>query len=76
MALPSTTNSVLSSGVTLDPGNGTLSIQLLVGSGAPAIAANKGSVYFNTVGSSTSTRIYVQGTTGSTTGWFAVTTAS
>ena len=44
------------------------------GSGAPTITAPQGSVYLNTTGSSTSTRLYVN-TTGSTT-WTAVTTAA
>lgn len=44
------------------------------GSGAPTITAPQGSVYLNTTGSSTSTRMYIN-TTGSTT-WTAVTTAA
>jgi hypothetical protein len=44
-----------------------------VGSGAPTIAAAKGSIYLRSDGSSTSTRLYVSD--GSTT-WIAVTTAS
>lgn len=44
------------------------------GSGAPTISAQQGSVYLNTTGSSTSTRLYVN-TTGSTT-WTAVTTVA
>lgn len=42
------------------------------GSGAPTITAPQGSVYFNTTGSSVSTRMYIN-TTGSTV-WTAVTT--
>lgn len=42
------------------------------GSGAPTITAPQGSLYLNTTGSSTSTRMYIN-TTGSTT-WTAVTT--
>lgn len=44
------------------------------GSGAPTITAPQGSLYLNTTGSSTSTRMYIN-TTGSTT-WTAVTTAA
>ena len=43
------------------------------GSGAPTVAAAKGSIYLRSDGSSTSTRLYVSD--GSTT-WIAVTTAS
>lgn len=44
------------------------------GSGAPTITAPQGSVYFNTTGSSTSTRMYIN-TTGAST-WTAVTTVA
>jgi hypothetical protein len=44
-----------------------------IGSGAPTVAAAKGSIYLRSDGSSTSTRLYVSD--GSTT-WIAVTTAS
>lgn len=44
-----------------------------VGSGAPTVAAAKGSIYLRSDGSSTSTRLYVSD--GGTT-WIAVTTAS
>jgi hypothetical protein len=46
---------------------------IYVGSGAPTVAAAKGSIYLRSDGSSTSTRLYVSD--GSTT-WIAVTTAS
>jgi hypothetical protein len=46
---------------------------IYIGSGAPTIAAAKGSLYLRSDGSSTSTRLYVSD--GSTT-WIAVTTAS
>jgi hypothetical protein len=46
---------------------------MYVGSGAPTVAAAKGSIYLRSDGSSTSTRLYVSD--GSTT-WIAVTTAS
>lgn len=76
MALASKTNAELSSGVTLNPGDGTPTIQVLVGSGAPALASAKGSLYLNTAGSSTSTRAYIQTVSGSTTAWTAITTAA
>ena len=46
---------------------------LYFGSGAPTVAAAKGSLYLRSDGSSTSTRLYVSD--GGTT-WIAVTTAS
>lgn len=46
---------------------------IYVGSGAPTVAAGKGSLYLRSDGSSTSTRLYVSD--GGTT-WIAVTTAS
>jgi hypothetical protein len=48
-------------------------IGLYFGSGAPSISAAKGSLYVNTTGSSSSTRLYVN---NGTTTWVAVTTAS
>ncbi len=47
---------------------------LYFGSGAPSISAPKGSLYVNSTGSSTSTRLYVA--TDAVGGWAAVTTAS
>lgn len=44
------------------------------GTGAPTFSANKGTLYLNLTGSSTSTRLYIN-TTGSTT-WTNVTTAA
>ena len=52
----------------------TASFGIYLGSGAPTIAAAKGSLYLRSDGSSTSTRLYVN-SDGSTT-WVAVTTAS
>ena len=52
----------------------TASFGVFLGSGAPTIAAAKGSLYLRSDGSSTSTRLYVN-SDGSTT-WVAVTTAS
>lgn len=49
-------------------------VGIYFGAGAPTITAPQGSLYLNTTGSSTSTRMYVN-TTGSTT-WTAVTTAA
>lgn len=53
--------------------NTAVGMGVYVGSGAPTIAAAKGSIYLRSDGSSTSTRLYVSD--GSTT-WIAVTTAS
>ena len=47
---------------------------IYMGSGAPTVAAAKGSLYLRTDGSSTSTRAYIN-TDGSTT-WTAITTAA
>lgn len=51
----------------------TVNLGVFFGSGAPSIQAGNGSLYINTTGSSTSTRLYVNNG-GST--WVAVTTAS
>lgn len=53
---------------------GTAGVGVYFGSGAPSISAPHGSLYLNTSGSSTSTRLYVN-SDGATT-WVAVTTAS
>ena len=68
MALSSATNLSVDSGMTVG------GVQLLVGAGAPSMEAAKGSLYVNTTGSSTSTRVYVN-TNGSTT-WTNLTTAA
>jgi hypothetical protein len=47
---------------------------VFVGVGAPGINAAQGSLYLNTTGSSTSTRLYVN--TNGTNGWTSVTTAT
>jgi hypothetical protein len=52
----------------------TASFGIYLGSGAPTIAAAKGSLYLRSDGSSTSTRLYVN--SDSSTTWVAVTTAS
>jgi hypothetical protein len=51
----------------------TANFGIYLGSGAPTVAAAKGSLYLRTDGSSTSTRLFVSD--GGTT-WIAVTTAS
>ena len=51
----------------------TANFGIYVGSGAPTVAAAKGSLYLRTDGNSTSTRLY--SSDGGTT-WIAVTTAS
>lgn len=45
---------------------------IYVGSGAPTVTAAQGSIYIRTDGSTTSTRLYVRGSSS----WIAVTTAS
>lgn len=51
-----------------------LGISFIVGAGAPTQSAAKGSIYVNTTGSSTSTRMYIN-TDGATT-WASVTTSA
>jgi hypothetical protein len=53
--------------------NTAVGMGVYIGSGAPTVAAAKGSIYLRSDGSSTSTRLYVSD--GGTT-WIAVTTAS
>lgn len=50
------------------------SITINIGTGAPTFTANKGSLYINLTGSSTSTRAYVN--TDGSTGWTSITTAT
>lgn len=52
----------------------TEGLGLYFGQGAPGIVAAKGSLYINTTGSSTSTRMYIN--TGGSTVWTAFTTAA
>jgi len=52
----------------------TTNLGVFFGAGAPTLSAAQGSLYLNTTGNSTSTRMYVN--TNSTTGWTAVTTAT
>ena len=49
-------------------------ISFMVGAGVPSMSAAKGSIYVNTTGSSSSTRMYIN-TDGATT-WTSVTTAA
>lgn len=48
-------------------------VGIYVGAGVPSASAAKGSLYLNTTGSSTATRLYVN---NGTTNWVAITTAS
>lgn len=57
-----------------DPAWAALNIGFQAGSGAPSHTANKGSLYINTSGSSTSTRLYIN-TDGAST-WTSITTAA
>jgi hypothetical protein len=52
----------------------TSNLGIFFGSGVPTLAAAQGSLYLNTSGSSTSTRLYVN--TNGSTGWTSVTTAT
>lgn len=80
----SLTGSLIAQNATAVPAGGTAGAGLLLsstanlgvffGSGAPTLAAAKGSLYLRTDGSSTSTRAYIN-TDGSTT-WTAITTAA
>jgi len=79
-------NSTITGNMTVDSGtapaaggmsailiSSTANLGIYVGSGAPTVAAAKGSLYLRTDGNSTSTRLY--SSDGGTT-WIAVTTAS
>jgi len=68
MPLSSTTNAVLSSGVNIG------GVQILVGAGAPAATAAKGSLYIRTDGTTATTRMYIN-TDGGTTYTPVTTTA-
>ena len=52
----------------------TSNLGVFFGSGSPTLSAAQGSLYINTTGNSTSTRLYVN--TNGTTGWTNVTTAT
>lgn len=52
---------------------GVNGVTITVGAGVPSASAAKGSLYLNTTGSSTATRLYVN---NGTTNWVAITTAS
>jgi hypothetical protein len=52
----------------------TTNLGVFFGAGVPSLSAAQGSLYINTTGSSTSTRLYVN--TNGSTGWTSVTTAT
>lgn len=54
----------------------TANFGVFFGSGAPTLTAAQGSLYLRSDGSSTSTRMYVNNSSGSGTTWTAVTTAA
>jgi len=54
-------------------GMGLSGLGIYYGTGAPTISAIKGSLYINTTGTTSATRLYVN---NGTTTWVAVTTAS
>lgn len=74
-----TGNTILADGITSTGSNTSASpllvggVGVYVGAGVPSLSATKGSLYLNTTGSSTSTRLYVN---NGTTTWIAITTAS
>jgi hypothetical protein len=51
-----------------------IGVKIYSGAGAPTFTADKGSLYLNTTGSSTSTRAYINTDSGTT--WTAITTAA
>ena len=68
MANPSASNLSVASGATIG------GVQILVGTGAPAATAAKGSLYIRTDGTTSSTRLYIN-TNGGTTYTPVTTTA-
>lgn len=56
--------------------DGPYGIGFYSGSGAPTFNATAGSLYVRTDGSSTSTRLYINTSTGQGTTWIAISTAS
>lgn len=62
-----TGNTLLTDGVAVS------GVNVTAGAGVPSFSSTKGSLYLNTTGSSTSTRLYVN---NGTTNWVAITTAS
>lgn len=68
-----TGNTILADGVTASTAFSVGGAGIYVGAGVPSLSATKGSLYLNTTGSSTSTRLYVN---NGTTTWVAITTAS
>lgn len=71
MPITSPYNTVLTAPVI---SNGVVSASILIGAGVPTLTASKGTLYINTTGSSTVTRMYIN-TDGATT-WTAVTTVA
>ena len=57
-----------------DPARSQLGSSFYAGAGTPSFTANKGAIYVNLTGSSSSTRMYIN-TDGATT-WTSVTTAA
>ncbi len=58
---------------TVSVGTDVAPVTISAGAGVPSFSSTKGSLYINTTGSSSSTRLYVN---NGTTNWVAVTTAS
>ena len=54
----------------------TAAFGVYYGSGAPTVSAAQGSLYLRSDGSSTSTRAYINNSSGSGTSWTAITTAA
>lgn len=71
---PALNEPVVAGGVKAITLGGGLAPALVFGSGAPTITAPQGSLYLNTTGSTTATRLYVN-TTGAAV-WTAVTTVA
>lgn len=80
------TNQVTVCAATATPASGSTAARLVFGttagfgiyygSGAPTVSAAQGSLYLRSDGSSTSTRAYVNNSSGSGTTWTAITTAA
>lgn len=69
-----TGNTIIADGFTVSTSPLSVAgVGVYVGAGVPSLSATKGSIYLNTSGSSTSTRLYVN---NGTTNWVAITTAS
>lgn len=66
-----TGNDIVADSIQVGSGAGAASV--IAGNGVPTLSSTKGTLYLNTAGSSSSTRLYVN---NGTTNWIAVTTAS